>query len=58
MIFRTSARTGFLQLLDIQQDGGMTCRNFRQEVRTPNGAEISFGSACRMREGDWRFSFG
>lgn len=58
VIFRTTARTGFLELLQINRTGDQTCRQFRQEVRTPKGPEISFGSACRMRDGDWRFTFG
>ena len=58
VIFRTTTRTGFLELLEITRTSDRTCRQFRQEVRTPKGPEISFGSACRMRDGDWRFSFG
>lgn len=58
VIFRTTTRTGFLELLEITRAADRTCRQFRQEVRTPKGPEISFGSACRMRDGDWRFSFG
>lgn len=58
VIFRTSARTGFLELLEVARTGDRTCRSFRQVVRTRTGSEISFGSACRMRDGDWRFSFG
>lgn len=57
VIFRTEARTGRIELLDIgQEPDGLTCRRFRQEVRTPAGAEVSYGSACQMRDGGWRFS--
>lgn len=55
VIFRTTARTGFLELERITSSGGQTCRHFRQEVRTPDGAVVSYGSACRMRGGQWRF---
>lgn len=57
VIFRTSARSGFLELERITSSGDRTCRHFRQEVRTPDGAEISYGSACRMRGGQWRYDF-
>ncbi|ANK80561.1 MAG: hypothetical protein TEF_06930 [Rhizobiales bacterium NRL2] len=57
VIFRTAERTGHLELLEIgARADGATCRRFRQEVRTPGGPEVSFGSACRMRGGAWRFS--
>lgn len=57
VIFRTAERTGHLELLEIGAGAdGATCRRFRQEVRTPGGPEVSYGSACRVRGGAWRFS--
>ncbi|WP_417518500.1 hypothetical protein [Minwuia sp.] len=56
VIFRTSGRSGFIELLDITTTGDRICRTFRQSVRTPKGPEVSFGSACRMRDGAWRFA--
>lgn len=57
VIFRTAARTGHLKLLGIESDdAGRTCRRFSRHVRTAGGEEVSFGSACRVRDGAWRFA--
>jgi hypothetical protein len=59
VIYRTSSRTGFLLLERIGANAaGETCRYYREEVRVPGGAEIGYGSACRMRDGQWRFHRG
>lgn len=54
--FLAARGPGYLELLKVETEGDTTCRRFRQQVRTSKGAEISFGSACRMRDGAWRFS--
>ena len=56
--FVTAGKSGFIELLKISGNSDRTCRNFRQEVRTPKGPEISYGSACRLRGGQWQFTFG
>lgn len=57
--FYEGDRRGSLNLLRTGTgEDGRACRYFRRTITGPDGRQLDFGHACRLRDGSWRFDIG